>query len=69
MYGTPNTWEGFKYIVLAEQFQGSLDNPFGEVVRKFGELVTRMVAQYGIFSPLIPVASWSPRSACLSTPC
>ena len=35
----PNTWDGFRYIVLAEQFQGSLYDPFGELPRKFGELV------------------------------
>jgi hypothetical protein len=56
VYGTPNTWEGFKYIVLAEQFQGSLNDPFGDLPRKFGELVTRMYAQFGIFAPLIPIA-------------
>ncbi len=56
VYGTPNTWEGFKYIVLAEQFQGSLTDPFGELPRKFGELVARTVAQFGIIAPLIPIA-------------
>ena len=56
VYGTPNTWDGFRYIVLAEQFQGSLSDPFGELPRKFGELVTRTVSQYGILAPLIPVA-------------
>ena len=39
VYGTPNTWDGFRYVVLAEQFQGSLSDPFGELPRKFGELV------------------------------
>jgi hypothetical protein len=56
VYGTPNTWDGFRYIVLAEQFQGSLSNPFGELPRKFGELVGRTYAQFGILAPLIPVA-------------
>jgi hypothetical protein len=56
VYGTPDTWDGFRYIVLAEQFQGSLSNPFGDLPRKFGELVSRTVAQFGIFAPLIPVA-------------
>jgi hypothetical protein len=56
VYGTPNTWDGFRYIVLAEQFQGSLSNPFGELPRKFGELVVRTYAQFGILAPLIPVA-------------
>ncbi len=56
VYGTPNTLDGFRYVVLAEQFQGSLSDPFGELPRKFGELVTRTVAQFGILAPLIPVA-------------
>ena len=56
VYGTPNTWDGFRYIVLAEQFQGSLSDPFGDLPRKFGELVARTVAQFGILAPLIPVA-------------
>ena len=55
VYGTPNTWDGFKYIVLAEQFQGSLSDPFGELPRKFGELVSRTITQFGILAPLIPV--------------
>jgi len=56
VYGTPNTWDGFRYIVLAEQFQGSLYDPFGDLPRKFGELVTRTVSQFGILAPLIPIA-------------
>jgi hypothetical protein len=56
VYGTPNTWDGFRYIVLAEQFQGSLSDPFGELPRKFGELVGRTVSQFGILAPLIPLA-------------
>ena len=31
VYGTPDTWDGFRYIVLAEQFQGSLSDPFGNL--------------------------------------
>jgi hypothetical protein len=56
VYGTPETWEGFKYIVLAEQFRDSLDDPFGELPRKLGDLVTRGIAQFGILAPLIPIA-------------
>ena len=41
VYGTPETWEGFKYIVLAEQFRDSVIDPFGDLPRKFGDLVTR----------------------------
>ena len=56
VYGTPNTWDGFRYIVLAEQFQGSLVDPFGDLPRKFGELVGRTNDQFGILSLLIPIA-------------
>jgi hypothetical protein len=55
VYGTPNTLDGFRYIVLAEQFQGSLNDPFGDLPRKFGELVGRTNAQFGILALLIPV--------------
>ena len=43
VYGTPDTWDGFWYIVLAEQFRGSVNDPFGDLPRKFGDLVTRTV--------------------------
>ena len=56
VYGTPNTWDGFRYIVLAEQFQGSLSDPFGNLPAKVGDLVARTVTQFGILAPLIPVA-------------
>jgi hypothetical protein len=56
VYGTPDTWEGFKYIVLAEQFRDSVIDPFGELPRKFGELLTRTSTQFGILAPLIPFA-------------
>jgi hypothetical protein len=56
VYGTPDTWEGFKYIVLAEQFRDSVEDPFGELPRKLGDLVTRAVTQFGILAPLIPIA-------------
>ena len=56
VYGTPNTLDGFRYIVLAEQFQGSLNDPFGDLPRKFGELVDRTNVQFGILALLIPFA-------------
>ena len=55
VYGTPDTWEGFKYIVLAEQFRDSVTDPFGELPRKFGDLVMRATTQFGILAPLIPI--------------
>jgi hypothetical protein len=56
VYGTPNTLDGFLYIVLAEQFQGSLSNPFSDIGGTFGSLIALMVEQFGILAPLIPVA-------------
>jgi hypothetical protein len=56
VYGTPNTWDGFRYIVLAEQFQGSLSDPFGHLDTKLGSFVSLLVAQFGILAPLVPVA-------------
>jgi transmembrane protein TMEM260 (protein O-mannosyltransferase) len=54
VYGTPNTWDGFKYIVLAEQFQGSLNDPFGNLGDKFGQLLKTTFDAFGILALLIP---------------
>ena len=51
----PETWDGFWYIVLAEQFRGSVIDPFGDLPRKFGELLTRTAGQFGPLAPLIPL--------------
>jgi Protein O-mannosyl-transferase TMEM260-like len=56
VYGTPSTWDGFRYIVTAEQFQGSLTDPFGNLGDKFGQLLQRAVDAFGILAPLIPLA-------------
>ena len=56
VYGTPNTWDGFRYIVLAEQFQGSLSDPFGHLGDKLGQLIQRTIDAFGILAPLIPFA-------------
>jgi hypothetical protein len=55
VYGRPDTWGGFWYVALGEQFQGSLVDPFGDLPGKFGQLVERTVAQFGPLAPLIPV--------------
>jgi Protein of unknown function (DUF2723) len=55
VYGHPETWEGFWYVVLAEQFQGSLIDPFGDLPAKIGALVGRAVAAFGVIAPLIPI--------------
>ncbi len=56
VYGSPDTLEGFVSIVFAEQFRGSLVDPFGDLPRKLGLLIDRTAAQFWIFAPLIPVA-------------
>ena len=56
VYGRPETWEGFRYIVLAEQFRGSVVDPFGNLTGKVRELVDLTVAQTGILAPLVPFA-------------
>ena len=34
VYGRPDTWDGFWYVTLGEQFRGSLEDPFGELPRQ-----------------------------------
>ena len=55
VYGHPDTWEGFWYIVLAEQFRGSLA-PLGDVAGLVGALVRRTIAAFGPLAPLLPLA-------------
>ena len=54
VYGTPNTWDGFRYIVLAEQFRGSVVDPFGNLGLKFQDLVARAGREFGVLWILIP---------------
>jgi hypothetical protein len=56
VYGTPNTFDGFRYIVLAEQFQGSLSDPFDDLPKKFATLVELTDQQFGFLTPFIPAA-------------
>jgi hypothetical protein len=56
VYGRPDTWDGFWYVTLGEQFRGSLVDPFGDPWRKAGELVGRAFAQLGPLVPLVPIA-------------
>jgi hypothetical protein len=55
VYGRPDTLDGFPYVVLAEQFRGSLEDPFGDLAGKFRVLVDLTVTQFGIVAVLIPV--------------
>lgn len=54
VYGRPETWDGFWYIVLGQQFQGSLIDPFGDLAGKTGALVRRAIDQFGILAVLVP---------------
>ncbi len=56
VYGTPETWDGFRYIVLAEQFRGSIVDPFGELPRKAGDVVALVVRELGPLAALLPAA-------------
>jgi hypothetical protein len=55
IYGHPETWDGFWYIALAEQFRGSLIDPFGDLPAKVAVLVGRTIAAFGVLTPLIPI--------------
>jgi Protein O-mannosyl-transferase TMEM260-like len=56
VYGHPETWEGFWYVALAEQFRGSLQDPFGDIGGKVAALARLTYAQFGILAPVIPIA-------------
>ena len=56
VYGRPETWDGFWYIVLGEQFRGSVVAPFGDLPGKLGVLIDRLIAQFGLLAVLVPVA-------------
>ena len=71
VYGRPETWDGFWYVVLGEQFRANVVDPFGDLPGKLGALVDRTVVQFGVLAPLLPVAfaatvSRRPRYAALT---
>jgi hypothetical protein len=71
VYGHPETWDGFWYVVLAEQFRGSLVDPLGDLPGKVAALVGRTTSAFGVLAPLIPMGfgvtiAMRPRYALLS---
>ena len=56
VYGTPNTWDGFLYVVLASQFQSDLSGPLTDLGLKLAGLVQRTVTAFGPLAPLLPIA-------------
>jgi hypothetical protein len=71
VYGHPETWDGFWYVALAQQFQGSLIAPFSDLGGKAAALVGFAVGQLGVLVWLVPfgfvaTALRRPRYALLS---
>ena len=56
VYAKPATWDGFWYIALAEQFRGSLGDPFADLAGKWDRLVGLASAQLGLLAIAIPPA-------------
>ena len=56
VYGHPDTWDGFWYVVLAEQFRGDLVDPFGDLGRKVADLAKVAGDQLGILAVAVPAA-------------
>ena len=55
VYGHPDTWSGFLYVVLAEQFRGSLVDPFGNLGTKASavmDLITGWLGPVGIVAAI-----------------
>jgi hypothetical protein len=55
VYANPDTWDGFWYIALAEQFRGSLSEPLGDLPGKLADLWDLTVGQYGMLALLVPL--------------
>ena len=50
IYGRPATWNGFWDIALAEQFRGSLGNPFEDLPAKLDDLLKIVNEQLGVLA-------------------
>jgi hypothetical protein len=55
VYGHPETWDGFWYIALAEQFRGSVVGPFSDLPAKALDLIDRTTDNFGPLAILIPI--------------
>ncbi|HZM73010.1 MAG TPA: DUF2723 domain-containing protein [Candidatus Polarisedimenticolia bacterium] len=56
VYADPDTWDGFWYIALAEQFRGVLGNPFADLAPKLGGLAELGLRQLGSLAYAVPIA-------------
>jgi multisubunit Na+/H+ antiporter MnhB subunit len=57
IYGRPGTLGGFLYVVLGEQFGGSMGNPFADPTRTIGAVVDAVTTQLGWLALAVPVAA------------
>jgi hypothetical protein len=55
VYAKPDTWDGFWYVALAEQFRGALNQPLGDVPKKLGDLWELAGTQFGFLAPAIAI--------------
>jgi 4-amino-4-deoxy-L-arabinose transferase-like glycosyltransferase len=55
VYGHPDTLSGFQYVVLAEQFRGSLSDPLGGLGTKMGHVMDLMTGWIGPLAVLAAV--------------
>lgn len=73
VYGHPDTFSGFWYVVLGVQFGGTFDPPLADPGRAVDALATLLNAQLGPLAPLVPLAMLAtivrrPRYALLTIP-
>jgi hypothetical protein len=54
VYGSPDTWEGFWDILLAQQFQGDVGSPLSDLSGKLARLVELTASQFGPLIVFIP---------------
>jgi hypothetical protein len=56
VYARPETWDGFWYVVTAEQFRESVLDPLADLPGKLADLARLAGQQFGPFAPLVPIA-------------
>ncbi|HET9435822.1 MAG TPA: DUF2723 domain-containing protein [Candidatus Limnocylindrales bacterium] len=55
VYGSPDTLEGFLYVVTGEQFRGGISDPFGNLSGKLADFAALAVRELGPLAVLVPV--------------
>jgi 4-amino-4-deoxy-L-arabinose transferase-like glycosyltransferase len=55
VYGHPDTWSGFWYVTLGQQFTGSLSDPFGNLSTKAASVMDLMTGWVGPLAMLAAV--------------